>query len=313
MGTALVMPTNDWKMLMPRTAASLQRAFRKPNAVVLRTGKEGETQSRAFHEAMLIPPNRHKRAIIPDSLLPNIRKKQLTQDMTLDPADQKERAIRITLRGEEGEDTIDGERDEKRLATAYPVSQGPPEESPNHHPKIYNQTCGESKENETITASNAHILLSAGQDEPDHEDLHTVCHESQPQHKVQAPLELPVTTFFPEMVVMTMRRRRRMPTSLCCELSDDAECGAGHRGALEALEVLSGSQKVDAEEGQHRSQVEAWEEALSYLEAQGDLREMEQEFKEMAQRLPMGGPYGALCGMPIGGGGGMPGGSGARD
>lgn len=35
MGTALVMPTNDWKMLMPRTAASLQRALRKPNAVVL--------------------------------------------------------------------------------------------------------------------------------------------------------------------------------------------------------------------------------------------------------------------------------------
>ena len=45
MGTALVIPTNDWKMLMPRTAASLQRAFRKPNAVVLRTGKVGETQS----------------------------------------------------------------------------------------------------------------------------------------------------------------------------------------------------------------------------------------------------------------------------
>lgn len=35
---------------------------------------------------MLMPPNRHRRAIIPDSLLPNIRKKQLTQDMTLDPA-----------------------------------------------------------------------------------------------------------------------------------------------------------------------------------------------------------------------------------
>lgn len=35
MGTALVMPTKDWKMLMPRTAASLQRALRKPNAVVL--------------------------------------------------------------------------------------------------------------------------------------------------------------------------------------------------------------------------------------------------------------------------------------
>lgn len=35
MGTALVMPTNDWKMLMPRTAASLHNAFKKPKAVVL--------------------------------------------------------------------------------------------------------------------------------------------------------------------------------------------------------------------------------------------------------------------------------------
>ncbi|TNN72320.1 hypothetical protein EYF80_017472 [Liparis tanakae] len=85
MGTALVMPTNDWKMLMPRTAASLQRAFRKPNA------SSTVITSRAFHEAMLMPPNRHKRAIIPDSLLPNIRKKQLTQEMTLDPADQRQR------------------------------------------------------------------------------------------------------------------------------------------------------------------------------------------------------------------------------
>lgn len=42
--------------------------------------------SRAFHEAMLMPPNRHRRAIIPDSLFPNIKKKQLTQEMTLDPA-----------------------------------------------------------------------------------------------------------------------------------------------------------------------------------------------------------------------------------
>lgn len=41
MGTALVMPTNDWKMLIPRTAASLQRAFRKPNAVVLRKTRGG--------------------------------------------------------------------------------------------------------------------------------------------------------------------------------------------------------------------------------------------------------------------------------
>lgn len=36
MGTALVMPTNDWKMLMPRTAANLHRAFRNPKAVVLK-------------------------------------------------------------------------------------------------------------------------------------------------------------------------------------------------------------------------------------------------------------------------------------
>lgn len=39
-GTALVMPTNDWKMLMPKTAASLQRAFRNPKAVVLETKKQ---------------------------------------------------------------------------------------------------------------------------------------------------------------------------------------------------------------------------------------------------------------------------------
>ena len=41
MGTALVIPTNEVKMLMPSTAANLQRALRKPNAVVLR--KEDET------------------------------------------------------------------------------------------------------------------------------------------------------------------------------------------------------------------------------------------------------------------------------
>lgn len=35
MGTALVMPTNEVKMLIPRTAASLQSALRNPNAVVL--------------------------------------------------------------------------------------------------------------------------------------------------------------------------------------------------------------------------------------------------------------------------------------
>lgn len=47
----------------------------------------------------------------------------------------------------------------------------------------------------------------------------------------------------------------------------------GHRGAVEALEVLSGSQKE--EDGEHHSQVEALEEeeALAYREAQVDLRE----------------------------------------
>lgn len=40
MGTALVMPTNEVKMLIPKTAASLQSALRKPNAVVL--GINGE-------------------------------------------------------------------------------------------------------------------------------------------------------------------------------------------------------------------------------------------------------------------------------
>lgn len=42
MGTALVMPTKDVKMLMPSTAASLHSAFRNPNAVVLgRMGRAG--------------------------------------------------------------------------------------------------------------------------------------------------------------------------------------------------------------------------------------------------------------------------------
>lgn len=48
MGTALVMPTNDWKMLMPRTAATLQRAFRKPNAVVLKTEGEEHNTVRSY-------------------------------------------------------------------------------------------------------------------------------------------------------------------------------------------------------------------------------------------------------------------------
>lgn len=42
MGTALVIPTKDVKMLIPKTAASLQRALRKPKAVVLTKDKDKE-------------------------------------------------------------------------------------------------------------------------------------------------------------------------------------------------------------------------------------------------------------------------------
>lgn len=51
----------------------------------------------------------------------------------------------------------------------------------------------------------------------------------------------------------------------------------GHLGAWVALEALSENQREADEEDQEeprRSQAEAWEEeALSYLEAQGELRE----------------------------------------
>lgn len=42
--------------------------------------------SSAFQEAMLTPPKRQSRAIMADSLFPKDRKKQLMQDMTLEPA-----------------------------------------------------------------------------------------------------------------------------------------------------------------------------------------------------------------------------------
>lgn len=45
MGTAFVMPTNEVKMLMPRTAASLHNALRNPNAVVLEL-PEGKEEGR---------------------------------------------------------------------------------------------------------------------------------------------------------------------------------------------------------------------------------------------------------------------------
>ena len=63
-------------------------------------------------------------------------------DTREEPAKQKG-AVALDEGGEEGEDAVDGERDEKRLPAAYPVSQSPPEESPHHHPEIYDQTWGE--------------------------------------------------------------------------------------------------------------------------------------------------------------------------
>lgn len=45
--------------------------------------------SRAFQEAMLIPPKRQRSAIMADSLLPKDRKKQLTHDITLEPAAER--------------------------------------------------------------------------------------------------------------------------------------------------------------------------------------------------------------------------------
>lgn len=45
MGTALVIPTNEVKMLIPKTAANLQSALRNPNAVVLRK-ERGQIKSK---------------------------------------------------------------------------------------------------------------------------------------------------------------------------------------------------------------------------------------------------------------------------
>lgn len=61
MGTALVIPTNEVKMLMPKTAANLQRALRKPNAVVLRKERgqikrtSGVIQQQKIHPSLCIP------------------------------------------------------------------------------------------------------------------------------------------------------------------------------------------------------------------------------------------------------------------
>lgn len=70
-----------------------------------------------------------------------------------------------------------------------------------------------------------------------------------------------------------MRARFHSRRWITAALVLSLERGAGRRGAWEAWEVLSGSRKEEDEEGQHHSRVEAWEEVLSCLEAQVDLRE----------------------------------------
>lgn len=62
---------------------------------------------------------------------------------TREEAAEEEGTVALDEGGEEGEDAVDGERDEERLPTAYPVSQSAPEERPYHHTEIYNQTCGD--------------------------------------------------------------------------------------------------------------------------------------------------------------------------
>lgn len=49
MGMALVMPTKLEKTVLPRTAASLQRAFRTPNAVALRNRDINKTWALEDH------------------------------------------------------------------------------------------------------------------------------------------------------------------------------------------------------------------------------------------------------------------------
>ena len=67
--------------------------------------------SRAFQEAMLTPPKRQSSAIMADSLFPKDRKKQLTQDITLEPA-ARGQSVRGETEAEGG--TIGEERGEWR-------------------------------------------------------------------------------------------------------------------------------------------------------------------------------------------------------
>lgn len=65
MGTALVIPTKDVKMLIPKTAASLQRALRKPKAVVLRKDKFEKSQNTSTEAAQqhVFTTKDHKRTL----------------------------------------------------------------------------------------------------------------------------------------------------------------------------------------------------------------------------------------------------------
>lgn len=60
-------------------------------------------------------------------------------------ATEEESAITLDERREEGEDTIDRERDEQTLSPTQPISQAAPEEGSHHHAQVHNEACGEEE------------------------------------------------------------------------------------------------------------------------------------------------------------------------
>lgn len=64
-----------------------------------------------------------------------------------------------------------------------------------------------------------------------------------------------------------------------------SEDAVGHLGVLVAWGGLSGSPEEVDEEDQHHSQVEAWEEGLSYLVAQDDLTETKRSYGHLLSPL----------------------------
>lgn len=53
---------------------------------------------------------------------------------------EQEGDISLDKRWEESKHAVDGERDEERLPSADAISQPPPDEGPDHHPQVHDQT-----------------------------------------------------------------------------------------------------------------------------------------------------------------------------